>query len=107
MGETQNLACHGCLRCRERPVGAELLPIPPRTKPKARWLSPNTTCNTLCLGPSFHEALSSGLKLLDGTEGREEEEGECSERWLISALSGPTLARPAIAASREGGCVTQ
>lgn len=106
MGETQNLAFHGRLRCRDRPVGAELLPVPPRVKPKAQ-VSPNTTCNTLCLGPSFHEALSSGLKLLDGTEGREEKEGECSERWLISALSGPTLARPAIAASREGGCVTQ
>lgn len=62
-----------------------------------------------CVGRSFHTALSPGLKLFDGTEGREEEEGECSEHRPISALggcAGAALPPPGLAASREGGCVT-
>lgn len=67
--------------------------------------------------PSFHNALSPGLKLIHGTEGQEEEEeGECSEHRLISALRGPRrapvtsclLRAPDVhPPSGEGGCIIQ
>lgn len=55
------------------------------------------------MGHSFHTALSPGLKLVHGTEGREEEEGECSELRPISALGGCAGASaPGIATPRAG-----
>lgn len=60
-----------------------------------------------CVGRSFHTALSPGLKLVHGTEGREEEEGECSEHRPISALGGCAgasgrLQAPGVPTPRDG-----
>lgn len=62
-----------------------------------------------CVGHSFHTALSPGLKLVHGTEGREEEEGECRSLPSAAAPAPPRPAFPApgMAASWEGGCVIQ
>lgn len=59
-----------------------------KEKPKYSRMQSASKPITRLHGTLLPQALSPGLKLIHGTEGREEKVGEHSERRLISALGG-------------------